>query len=195
MFIDYVTLMLVSMGAGLLVLAFYLLVTVPRQDQRAWALALLPPAAVALLCGLHVCFTWPLPGAYNIAFGEPSVLLGVALLAIAWGLWRGFSLAPVAIYLLPVSLAAVVIGARIVGLGLTRSPLLSGAGFILTGGGGALFALNAWLRARTLRTIAGCALVGAACIWLFIGYMAYWGHLESFGQWQPYQKILRETPQ
>jgi uncharacterized membrane protein len=46
---------------------------------------------VALATGLHMIWNWPLPGSYNIAIGDLSVLFGIVFLGTALALamsWR-----------------------------------------------------------------------------------------------------------
>ena len=98
----------------------------------------------------------------------------------------------VAIYAFFAGLVAVVLGVRVIDLGLTRSPTVAGLGYILSGLGGML----AWLccllepvvglrTSKTLRVVGALVLLGAAVIWALIGYNAYWGHIESFSDYVP----------
>ena len=122
--------MLLNMTAGFVVLAFFLLDGL-QGDRKRWAAPFAMVGLVAFLCGLHMIFTWPLPGAYNSAFGETSVLLGVIYLGIALSLAKEWNLAPIAIYGILAALVAVVLGVRIMDLKMTMKPELSGVGFIL----------------------------------------------------------------
>ncbi len=179
-FIDYVTLMLVNMTAGLVVLACFLWRDVALSENRArWAPAFAAAGLVGTVCGFAMTFTWPLPGPYNIAFGEMSVLLGVLFLGAAWANAKGWDLRPLGVYALLAGAAAVLIGIRIIDLGLTAKPMLSGVGFILTGLGG-VFALPALVfeKHAWLRRIGTIVLLAAAAIWAWTGYMAYWMHLK-----------------
>jgi putative membrane protein len=194
MFIDYLTLMLVNMVAGLVLLALFYLKGLSASDGRPWAVGFAATGAVAFLCGLHMSWTWPLPGSYNIAFGEPAALFGISYLAAATVLFlrrnEGEPLAarlmPVGVYTLFAGLAAVVVGLRIMHLGLTRSPVLAGIGFILSGAAGILLPVVCrWWSAKGLRFVAAIVALGAAAIWTLVGYGAYWGHLDSFKGYQP----------
>jgi putative membrane protein len=182
-FIDYVTLMLVNMTAGLVVLACFLWrdAAVPENRSR-WASAFAAPGLVAVICGFVMTFSWPLPNPYNIMFGEMSVLLGVLFLGAAWSLAKGRDLTPLGLYALPAGAAAVLIGIRIIDLGLTANPPLSGAGFILTGLGG-VFAPAAlvFVRHLWLRRAGSLVLLAAASIWAWTGCLAYWMHLKPTG--------------
>jgi putative membrane protein len=192
MLVDYLTLMLVSMTAGLFLLAYYVYRGIGAENTKWWVPGFAMTGFIAVTTGLHMSFTWPLTGSYNIAFGEMSVLLGILFLGAALALWKGWEMRTVSIYAFFAGLAAVVVGARVISLGMTKSPVVSGIGFILTGLGG----LFAWLCClaepilglgtnRILRAIGALVLIAAAVIWAFTGYLAYWEHLESFSKWVP----------
>ena len=192
MLIDYLTLMLVSMTAGLLLLAYYVYRGLDDENPQRWVPGFVMTGFIALITGLHMSLTWPLPGSFNIAYGEMSVLFGILFLGAALALWKGWEMPTVAIYAFFAGVAAVVVGARIINLGMTKRPLVSGMGFILSGLGG----IFAWLCClakpilslqtnRMLRAIGALVLVGAALIWALTGYMAYWEHLASFAEWIP----------
>ena len=107
-----------------------------------------------------------------------SVLLGVLFLGAAWALARGWSLIPLGVYAFFPGVAAVVIGVRIIHLSLTLTPLLSGAGFILTGSGGVFAGLALCkCRIKALRIIGGLVMLAAVAIWTPTTYMAYWYHM------------------
>jgi putative membrane protein len=190
--IDFLTLMLVSMTAGLFLLAYYVYRGIGAENAKQWVPGFAMTGFIAVVTGLRMIFTWPLSGSYNIAFGEMSVLFGVLFLGAALALWKGWEMRTVSIYAFFAGLAAIVVGARVISLGMTKSPVVSGIGFILTGLGG----LFAWLCClaepilslrtnRTLRAIGAIVLIVAAAIWAFTGYAAYWDHLESFSKWVP----------
>lgn len=189
MFTDFVVLMLLNMVAALVTLAAYLLVGATRDDQAKWTPAFAISGGVALICGLYMAFTWPLPGVYNVAFGEPSAMLGAALLGAALALAKGWSLRPVGIYATVGSIAAIIIGLQIFQLELTQKPALSAAGFILTGIGGIMFSAALCMQhSRAFRIITAVVLLAAAAIWALTGYMATAMHLgnETFQKWVPH---------
>lgn len=192
MLIDYLTLMLISMTAGFVVLAYYVYQGLDDENPQKWVPGFAMTGFIAVAAGLHMCFTWPLPGSFNIAFGEMSVLFGILFLGAALALSKGWEMPTVAIYAFFAGLAAIIVGARVINLGMTKRPLVSGLGFILSGLGGVF----AWLCClakpivsletnRWLRVVGAIVLIGAAVIWALTGYMAYWDHLESFSQWVP----------
>lgn len=182
-FIDYVTLMLINMTAGLVILACFLWSDAALPDQRwRWAPAFAMPGFVGTVCGFVMVFSWPLPHPYSIMYGEMSVLLGVLFLGTAWALSRDWDLTPLGLYAVPAGAAAVLIGIRLIGLHLTLKPALSGAGFILTGLAGVLALPGLiFIKRACLRRMGSLLLLAAAAIWALTGYFAYWEHLKPKG--------------
>lgn len=187
MFIDYITLMLINMTAGLVLLADFVYRGLDGANLKRWIPGFGMTGAIALATGLHMTWTWPVTGSFNIAFGETTVLFGILFIttsiaiAMSWDLWT------VTVYAFFAGLTSILIGVRLINLDMTSRPIVSGIGFILTGLGGVLAAPTlVYLRTnKAWRTVGAIALILAAIIWAFTGYMAYWGHLEGFGNWQP----------
>ncbi|HKI97576.1 MAG TPA: DUF981 domain-containing protein [bacterium] len=186
MFIDYLTLMLINMVAGLVLLAAWIFLDVGTPGERRWVPGMLMAGFLALATGLHMIFTWPLVGSYNILYGEMSVFYGILLVGVGFTVMMGLDLLPVAIYAEFVGLAAVLIGIQVLKLDLTQHPTISGVGFIWMG----LVGLGAvpMLRMRSVpafRIFGAAGLLIAAVIWGVTGYMAYWGHVKPFAKWKP----------
>ena len=132
-------------------------------------------------------FTWPVLGSFNIAFGEMSVLLGIVFIGASIALAQNWELITVTIYAFFAGMAAILVGLRIINLGVTTQPILSGLGFILSGLGGVCATPALLLRTnRTLRLIGTIVLVAAALIWALMACVTYWGHLDKFSNWVPY---------
>jgi len=187
MFIDYLTLLMINMVAGTALLAYYVLKGVTAEDSRPFAAGFLMVGLVAFLGGAHMVTTWPLPGSYNIGFGESTLLFGVVFLGAAWALAKGWDLMPVAIYAFFAGIDAVLVGWRIIDLGLTKHPLASGIGFLLAGLGGIAAAPGLALlkKSQTFRYIAAAVLLVVTAFWAYTFYSSLWGHLESFSTWLP----------
>jgi putative membrane protein len=187
MFIDYITLMLINMVAGLVLLAGFVYQGVGHSHAKQWIPGFGIAGAIALVTGLHMTFTWPIGGSYNIAFGETSVLFGILFIGASVSLAVGWDLLSLGIYAFFAGLTAIVIGARIIDLGLTRLPLMAGLGFILTGLGGvaSVPTLLYFKTNRSWRILGAVVLLAAALLWAFSGYSAYWAHLEMFQKWMP----------
>jgi putative membrane protein len=186
MFIDFLTLMLINMSAGLVVLAWYVAKGMNDPDQPKWAPAFAAPGLIALLNGFRIAWLWPLPGSFNVAFGDTSVLFGVLLLGAAWSLAAKRDLMPHAVYAFFAGLAGVLVGVRLVGLHMTLMPLLSGLGFVLTGAAGIFAGAALYFRkVLVVRAVGVLTLLGAAAVWAFNGYAGYWMHLWGFAKWVP----------
>ena len=136
MFIDYLTLMLINLSAGLALLAAYVYFGLGTSNQKRWIPGFGVVGAIALVTGLHMTFTWPIIGSFNVAFGETTVLFGILFLGTSLALAMGWELFTLGIYGFFAGLVSLLIGFRIINLGITQLPLLSGIGFILVGLGG-----------------------------------------------------------
>ena len=186
MFINYITLMLINLVVGLFLLAGYVYLGLSEPHQKRWIPGFGMTGAIALTTGLHMIFTWPVRGSFNIAYGEMSVLFGALFLATCLAIAFSWDLITVAVYGFFAGVAALLIGLRIINLGLTKQPLLSGVGFILTGLGGIFAAPTLYFKTnRTLRIVGAIVLVVAALIFALTGYLAYWNHLADYSNWKP----------
>ena len=186
MFIDYIPLMLINMAAGLVLLACFIYNGLEAADRKKWISGFLITGIIALTNGCHMTWTWPLPGSYNVAFGETSILLGILFLGASLSLLRDWDLIPVAIYAFFASIAAVIVGIRIINLRLTNEPLISGIGFIITGLAGALAVPSIYLRRNhAFKLVVIILLLVAALIWARTGYKACWSHLSGLAKWVP----------
>lgn len=189
MFIDYITLMLINLAAGLVLLAGYVYFGLDSSNQRRWIPGFGVVGAISLVTGLHMTFTWPVPGSFNLAFGETTILFGILFIGTSLALAMGWELLTLSIYGFFAGLVSLLIGFRFINLGLTQSPLLSGIGFILVGLGGIFAAPTLYLKkSRLLRSIGAIVLIVAAFIFAYIGLTSYWAHLAIFSTWQPQPK-------
>ncbi len=186
MFINYITLMLINMVAGLFLLAYYVYQGFEGENQKHWIPGFGMTGAIALVTGLHMIFTWPVRGSFNIAYGEMSVLFGIVFIGASISLAQGWDLLTVAIYAFFAGAAAILVGLRIINLGLTKQPIVSGIGFILSGLAAMCAAPALYFKAnRSLRLVGVVVLVVAALIWALVGFQAYWGHLANYSDWVP----------
>ena len=185
MFIDFLTLIMINLIAGTVLLAYYLWKGMDEKDQRPYAAAFFATGLLGLITGLQLAFTWPLPGSYNIAFGDTSTLFGIVFLATSLALWQGWDLIPVSIYAFFAGVEAILVGFVILSQGLTKSPLISGAGFMLAGlGGVGAFPFFMWFKGnKAVRWIAILVLLATAALWAVTFYGSLGGHMASFAKW------------
>ncbi len=186
MFIDYLTLIMINLVAGTTLLAYYLYKGYGAEDQRPFAAGFGIVGLLGVILGLHLSLTWPLPGSYNIAYGESTTLFGGVFLATAFALYHRWDLKPITVFAFFAGVYAVIVGIRILSLGLTKEPLMSGVGFIMAGLGGVFaFPVFGLLKNKTVRTVLAVILVVTALLWAVTFYGSLWGHMESFGKWLP----------
>ncbi|TVP66510.1 MAG: DUF981 domain-containing protein [Leptolyngbya sp. LCM1.Bin17] len=187
MFVNYISLMLINMVAGLVLLADFVYRGLDGANLKRWIPGFGLVGGIALVTGLHMTLTWPVPGSFNISFGETTLLFGALYVMAAIAIAQGWDLLTVTIYGFFAGLMSVVVGLRIISLEQTRQPFVAGLGFILTGLGGMLSAPTlVYLRYNQgWRTLGAMVLLLAAVIWAITGYQALWGHMDRFSDWQP----------
>jgi putative membrane protein len=187
MFIDFLTLVMINLVAGTALLAYYLWRGIDEKDQRGYAAAFFGIGLVSLVTGLQISFTWPLPGSYNVGYGDATTLFGVVFLVTAIALYFGSSLIPVSIYSFFAAIDALIVGVRIYSLNLTKEPLISAVGFVLAGLSGlGVFPFLMWFREnRMVRWIGILLLLGTALLWAITFYGSLWGHMDAFSKWVP----------
>jgi len=187
MFIDFLTLVMINLVAGTVLLAYYLWRGIDEKDQRPYASAFFVTGLLSLVTGLQISFTWPLPGSYNVGYGDATTLFGLVFLATSISLWQGWNLLPVSIYSLFAAIDALIVGVRIYSLNLTKEPLISAVGFVLAGFAGlGVFPFLMWFREnKIVRWIGILLLLGTALLWGITFYGSLWGHMESFAKWVP----------
>lgn len=187
MFIDFLTLIMINLVAGFAILAYYVWKGLKAEDQRPYSAVFTLVGLLALIMGLRLAFSWPLPGSYNIGYGEATALFGIVFLGAGISLSQRWNLFPVALYAFFAGIYAVITGVRILSLGLTKEPLISAVGFILAGLCGVLAAFYLkWLKDyKIVRLLALLLILVTAVIWAVTFFGALWDHLESFGKWAP----------
>jgi len=185
MFVDYLTLMLINLVAGLLLLALHLVAFMERNPKKL-APGFLLTGFIGVATGLPMTLTWPLPGSHNIAFGEMSLLFGALFFFAGLALLRDWDLLGLGLYAVLAGAAAIVVGARILDKGMTKEPLVTFLGYLFAGAGGLLILPAHLLRKSTaVRVVVALVLAAGAVIWALTGYASYWAHLESFEKYFP----------
>lgn len=185
MFVDYLTLMLVNLVAGLVLLAVFL-VFFAERDGKKLVSGFLLTGFIGIVTGLPLTLSWPLPGSHNIAFGETALLFGGLFFFAGIALHKDWDLLGLGIYAVLGGAVAVIIGARILNLGMTQEPVIAFLGYLFTGIG-AILTLPAYLLRKNLafRVVVALVLLAGAAVWALTGFGSYWAHLESFSKYLP----------
>ena len=73
--IVYLTLMNANIAAALFIPAIFIYCGMSSAENKYFIPAFVITGFMSLATRLHMTLTWPMPGAWNIAFGEPSVMV------------------------------------------------------------------------------------------------------------------------
>jgi len=93
MYIDSLTVMLLALAASSAMIAYFLIGTVRgKKDFADMAPAGFMLALFDFISGFYMSFFWPLPGPYNMLFGDPLLFLGMILLAGSFMLYKGLDI-------------------------------------------------------------------------------------------------------
>ena len=191
MYIVYVTLMNANIAVALFLLAVFIYKGIFSEGAKNFIPAFTLTGAVALATGLNQTFTAPMPGSWNIAMGEPSILIGVLLLGVAWSIARSYSFAPLAVYGAMAGIVAFTIGFRVITLELGRDSLETGLAIIAASIPGmlslpaAFFAKSSPGLSRIFQWLAIIFLVVAAAMLAYASINGYVEHLDSFKDFVP----------
>ncbi len=185
MFVDYLTVMLLNMVAALVMFALWMAFSYEKNPKK-YVVGFLLTGLIALVTGFHMILTWPLPGSNNILFGDVTVLFGALFFFAGLALQFGWDLFPLGIFAVLSGAVAVVLGIRILNMGLGKAPLLGAAGYVIAGVAGILtLPAIALPKMKWIRWLAALARIGAAIIWAVTAYPSYWQHIDSFSKWAP----------
>lgn len=196
MIIDTLAPILVNLTAGLVLLACWIFFDATTSHERRWVPGFAMSGLVALLLGLHMTLTWPLPGSLNALFGETSLFFGVLLLGLAFVAATGMGLLPIAIYAAVAGLAAVLSGVQVINLSLTSHPALFGAALISLGAAGLLsLPMLRFQSFPAFRIFGAAGFLIAAILWGVSAYTAYWHHARQAANWQPPTTLMEAKAQ
>jgi len=195
MFVDFIGVMLITLASGLAFLAHYLYRDPPVGERKSWAAGFFAVGLVLFVLSVVMVTTWPLPGSYNVAFGEPALFLSGVFLAAAVTLT--FEWEPLIPAMLGAAggIMAIVVGFRLMGLHMTQDPTIAGIGYLSAGLGG-LLTLPAleWRNIRWIAVVAAVILGISAVVWAVTGYEALWAHIMDFSKWVPTTMLQRLPP-
>ncbi len=88
-FIDSLSVMLLLLGFSTLIIAMFFFLS--ARGKKDMSVLIAPGFIFGLfdaVSGFLMSFSWPLPGAYNMLFGDPLLVLGLFLIAGAFMLYK-----------------------------------------------------------------------------------------------------------
>ncbi|MGC8597580.1 MAG: DUF981 family protein [Thermocladium sp.] len=189
-FIDYLTAMMtLSMAINLEVMymSYRLGSGAARDELKSIGLVMMMLGVPTTIFGLTMSITWPLPGSYNILFGDAFLYLGIVTLIgglLLYGVepdkFKASSF-PVAF----LSLITIIYGASIYTHGLTNSPVLAFAFYLFEGLSGIVTALLLYRRTKSIAYTVIALLVIATIIMLIIDVGAIFQHPALFAKYSP----------
>ncbi|WP_437719444.1 DUF981 domain-containing protein [Sorangium sp. So ce448] len=193
LYINYLTLPLAAVTAVLLLGAWYVARAERREDhRRAFAAAFGAGGLILAVTGFHLTLTWPIPGQYNIVFGEPLAYFGTLLVIGSVALSRGVDLGPLSILGALGGVTNLVAAVAIFRYRLTSMPMIAAVMFGASGLAAVLFPLRS--RSALVRSSVAVLLLIAGALFGVTACGAYLHHLApgSFDRWIPAQ--ARGTP-
>jgi len=192
-FIDALALLLISVGMGILLSALYFVFAAMGKINDARDKLAIPAMAIGFLNfigGFVISFTWPLPGGYNMLYGDPLLIFGLLLSTGSFMFYLGKdpSMMSILSFLLGIY---VILGAY----AMVVDHLEKGVNFLpafvfyLFAGIGALLSPIVLVKptgaSKVLYYIEFIILVVATFAALFIGYNAFLQHLVDFAHYFP----------
>lgn len=192
-FIDSLAIMLIGLGAGILLVALHVLFTVRNKIEISKEKLALPAMAIGFfdfISGFIMAFTWPLPGGYNMLFGDPLLLFGLLLLTGGYMVYKGKDPSMMTILSFFLGIYVILGGYAMMAYGLeTGANFLPAFGLYMSSGIAALISPLLLVKPagafKALYYIEFVLLILAAFIAFFIGYNALLHHLVIFAHYYP----------
>ncbi len=97
-FVDPLAIMLLGVAMSATFIAYYIIGS--AKGKRNLANLAGPIFALGLfdfLSGFYMSFFWPLPGAYNMLFGDPMLMLGLIMLSGGFALYENLDVRPISL--------------------------------------------------------------------------------------------------
>ncbi len=183
-FIDPLAVMLLSLGISLALISAFFYMAANGKDLKELTIPGFAFGFFDFLSGFTMARYWPLPGPYNMLFGDPLLILGLLLMAGSIMIYKQQSLRTLSIPGLMLGIYLFVESAAIVNFKLERgSDLLPAMALYVMSGISAVYSTVLFIKPEDNRKylyyIAFILLAITAFIALFIGYGAIYGHLQA----------------
>ncbi len=193
MFVDYLTLQLTAAASALLFMGIYVwwALDKPLTTQKPWGSLFITYGTILSITAINTVINWPLPGGYNIVFGEPALYFGILLFIGGFAIRRGEDLFPLSLVAMIGGFLNIIISADILMYSMTQSPALAFVGYLTSGIGAVLIPLVAWKKSAGIRRVVAVFLIIAAIVFGFTAVGAYVQHPSAFKTWKPDTMIAR----
>ncbi len=191
LFVDYLAVMLLSLGASAAYLAWFVY-NLGRTGKSTTELVV-PMFMLGLfnaVSGFAMSFTWPLPGGYNMLFGDPLLFFGLLMMAATYMVKKNISVKNLALPGFLLGIYILVGAGAIVGYNIEPgSHFLPAFGLYMAAGLSGLFApvvyLNPKKGGKYAYYLLAALLILTAIAALFLAYTALYEHIGSFSAWFP----------
>ena len=190
-FIDPLTVMLLSLGMSALLLAlYYFKVGSGKKDISSLVVPAFILGLFNAVSGFLMSFTWPLPGSYNMLFGDPLLVLGLLMIAGSYMISKGMDVKVLSLlgFLLGVYLIVGMIGITQFGME-SGNDWLTATGLYAFSMLAAIFSPILYLKPKGSNRYAYYfevfLLVVVMLFALLIGYMGLDEHLGAFSTYFP----------
>ncbi len=183
-FIDPLAVMLLSLGVSAALISAFFYEAAKGMDLKELVIPALIFGIFDFMSGFVMSEFWPLPGAYNMLFGDPIMILGMLLIAGSIMIYKGQNLRTLSIPGVMLGIYLFVESAAIVNFKLESGDnLFAAMGLYIMSGISAVYSVILFEKPekdkKYLYYIAFILLALTALIALFIGYEAIYGHLQA----------------
>ncbi len=187
-FINFLASMLLAAGASIFFIALYFIRLAKKQDVQSLVVPGFVLGAFDFLSGFMMSTQWPLPGSYNILFGDPMLFLGLVMLAGTYMIYKKMDMKPLSIFGFLLGIYILIEAVAIVTMGLESgwTHLLPALGMYTFSGLAGIFSPLLYTKNKNAYYFLAILLVIAAIATLFTGYSAIYEHLSSYTSSPPF---------
>lgn len=188
MFINYLTLILITVATGIALLAQFVWKGLEDESaRRSFAPAFGGVGLLTFLLGLSMVLNWPLPGNANILYGETATLFGLVFFMTGIALSQDWDLVPTSTLAFFAGIYSLLMGVNILFVPSGQVLPTTGIGFVLAGLGG-LFSTPYLMFFHTrepVRRVAIAFLLVTMAVWMVMVVASLWIHLAEYQSWMP----------
>lgn len=183
-FVDSLAVMLLAVAMSAAFIAYYLVGIAKGKKMDSLAGPIFMLGIFDFLSGFYMSFFWPLPGAYNMLFGDPMLMLGIIMIAGGFAIYKNTDGRPISLigFFLGIYLFAESYGMVAYHLE-AGAELLPALGFYLVSGLSGFLSPLVYLKSKNNNKKAyyllAALLVLVVLAAMFIGTAAIIGHLSS----------------